>query len=128
MFVLCLSGSFIYWLPFYTEIFYMPVQTAFGFSNTQIGVLSGTAGFAALITFIPGGWLADRFPARKLMSTALVITAMGGFVFARLPSFEVCLVLYGLWGVSASLVFSVFLPKPKPTNDDVPTCALSIGL
>ena len=105
MAVLCLSGSFIYWLPFYTEIFYMPVQTAFGFSNTQIGVLSGTAGFAALITFIPGGWLADRFPARQLMSTALVITAMGGFVFARLPSFEVCLVLYGLWGVSAALVF-----------------------
>jgi sugar phosphate permease len=105
MVVLCLSGSFIYWLPFYTEIFYMPMQSAFGFSNTQIGVLSGTAGFASLITFIPGGWLADRFPARQLMSAALVITAMGGFVFSKLPPFEVCLVLYGLWGVSAALVF-----------------------
>jgi nitrate/nitrite transporter NarK len=105
MVLLCLSGSFIYWLPFYSDIFYVPMQSAFGFSNTQIGFLSGTAGFASLITFIPGGWLADRLPARQLMSTALVITAMGGFVLSRIPSFEVCLLLYGLWGASAALVF-----------------------
>ena len=103
--LLCLSGSFIFWLPYFSDAYYFPVKRAFGFSNTQIGALSGTFGFAALVSYVPGGWLADRFPARKLMSTALVISAMGGFVFARIPSFGVCLALYGLWGVSSSLIF-----------------------
>jgi nitrate/nitrite transporter NarK len=105
MVLLCLSGSLIFWLPYWADIFYVPMQSAFGFSNTQMGMLSGTAGFTALISYVPGGWLADRFPARQLMSTALVISAMGGFVFARIPPFDVCLVLYGLWGASAGLIF-----------------------
>jgi len=103
--LLCLSGSFIFWLPYFSDGYYVPMQRAFGFSNTQIGMLSSTFGFASLLSYAPGGWLADRYPARQLMSTALVISGMGGFVFARLPPFEVCLVLYGLWGVSASLIF-----------------------
>ena len=105
MVLLCLSGSFIFWLPYFSDLFYVPLQRAFGFSNTQIGVLISVFGFASLVSYAPGGWLADRFPARQLMSTALLISGMGGFVFARVPPFEVCLVLYGMWGVSASLIF-----------------------
>ncbi len=105
MVLLCLSGSFIFWLPYFVDTFYIPIQRTFGFSNTQIGVLSGTFGFTSLLSYAPGGWLADRYPARKLMSTALLASGMGGFVFAQIPSFEICLWLYGLWGVSASLIF-----------------------
>jgi len=105
MTLLCLSGSFIFWLPYYTDGYYVPIQRAFGFSNTQIGMLSSTFGFTSLMSYAPGGWLADRYPARRLMGTALAISGLGGFVFARIPPFEVCLVLYGLWGVSASLIF-----------------------
>ena len=103
--LICLSGSFIWWLPYFQDIYYVPMQRTFGFSNTQIGTLSGVAGLAAMVTYVPGGWLADRFPPRQLMSTALVISAMGGFVFARIPPYEVCLWLYGMWGVSAALIF-----------------------
>jgi nitrate/nitrite transporter NarK len=105
MVLLCLSGSFIFWLPYFSEIFYIPMQHAFGFSNTQIGMLSGTFGFVSLLSYAPGGWLADHYPPRLLMSTSLAISGMGGFIFAQFPSFEVCLVLYGLWGASASLIF-----------------------
>ncbi|MCP4884956.1 MAG: MFS transporter [Flavobacteriales bacterium] len=105
MVLLCLAGSLIWWLPYFQDVYYVPMQDAFGFSNTQIGMLSGVAGFMAMLTYIPGGWVADRFPSRQLMSIALLISAMGGFIFAQVPSFEVCLVLYGLWGVSAALIF-----------------------
>lgn len=105
MVLLCLSGSFIFWLPYFSELFYVPMQHAFGFSNTQLGMLSSTFGFVSLLSYAPGGWLADRYPPRLLMSTALVISGMSGFVFAKFPPFEICLVLYGLWGVSASLIF-----------------------
>jgi nitrate/nitrite transporter NarK len=105
MVLLCLSGSFIFWLPFFFDVYYVPMQRAFGFSNTQLGMLASTFGFLSLLSYAPGGWLADRYPARLLMSTALAISGMGGFVFAQLPTFEVCLVLYALWGVSAGLIF-----------------------
>ena len=105
MVLLCLSGSIIYWLPFISETFYVPMQDAFGFSKTQLGVLSSTFGFLALITYFPGGWLADRISPRKLISVALAITAAGGFVFSTTPSFEVCVLLFGLWGAASSLIF-----------------------
>jgi sugar phosphate permease len=105
MVLLCLSGSIIYWLPFLSEIFYVPMQDAFGFSKTQIGILLSTFGFVSLITYIPGGWLADRIAPRKLISTALVITSAGGFVFSTFPSFGICVVLHGLWGVTTGCIF-----------------------
>lgn len=105
MILLCFSGSIIYWLPFLSEIFYVPMQDAFGFSKTQIGILLSTFGFVSLVTYIPGGWLADRIAPRKLISVALVITSAGGFVFSTFPSFEICVLLHGLWGVTTGCIF-----------------------
>lgn len=105
MVLLCLSGSIIYWLPFLSEIFYVPMQDAFGFSKTQIGILLSTFGFVSLITYIPGGWLADHVAPRKLISTALLITSAGGFVFSTFPSFWICIALHGLWGVTTGCIF-----------------------
>ena len=111
MVLLCLSGSIIYWLPFLSEIYYVPMQDAFGFSKTQIGLLLSTYGTVSLITYFPGGWLADRVAPRKMISTALVITAAGGVVFSTYPSFEICLFLHCLWGVSTGCVFWAALIK-----------------
>ena len=105
MVLLCASASIIYWMPFLSEIFYVPMQDAFGFSKTQLGVLSSTFGITSLIAYFPGGWLADRFSPRKLISVALVITSAGGFVFSTMPSFEICVLLFGIWGIATSSVF-----------------------
>jgi len=105
MVLLALSGSIIFWLPFFSEVYYVPMQNAFGFSKTQMGVLSSTFGFMSLVSYFPGGWLADRITPRKLITIALTITAASGFVFATLPSFEVCLVLFGFWGISTAFIF-----------------------
>jgi len=95
----------MYWLPFFSEVYYVPMQNAFGFSNTQIGILSSTFGFVSMVAYIPGGWLADRFPPRGLITIALLIMSAGGFVFSTIPSFEVCVILFGSWGLATALVF-----------------------
>lgn len=105
MTLLCLSGSIIYWLPFISETFYVPMQEAFGFSKTQLGFLLATFGLVSLISYFPGGWLADRVLPRKLISFALLVTAAGGFVFSTTPSYEICIVLFGLWGVTTACIF-----------------------
>jgi sugar phosphate permease len=111
MVLLCLSGSIIYWLPFLSEIFYVPMQAALGFSKTQIGILLSTYGLVSLITYFPGGWLADRVAPRKLMTTALATTSAGGFVFSTFPSFEVCVLLHGIWGITTGCIFWAALIK-----------------
>ncbi len=95
----------MYWLPFFSEIYYVPMQKTFGFTNTQIGNLVSFFGIISLISYFPGGWLADRFSPRKLISLALAISAAAGYIFSTIPSFKVCLILYGTWGFAAALIF-----------------------
>jgi sugar phosphate permease len=104
MVLICLAGSLVYWGPFFADIFYVPMQDAFGFTNTQIGVLSSVFGTTSMLAYFPGGWVADRFSSRKLITIALVITAVGGFVFWTIPSFEVCLVIFAIWGIAIALL------------------------
>ena len=109
--LLCLSGSILFWLPFLSEFYYVPMQQAFGFSKTQMGALSSVFGFCALIGYIPGGWLADRFEPRDLLAIALALTGMTGFIYSTLPSFEISLLLYATWGLSSAFIFWAALIK-----------------
>ena len=112
--LLCLSGSVIFWLPLFSDIFYIPMQNAFGFTKTQMGILLSTFGAVSLIAYFPGGWLADRFSPRKLITIALVITALAGFVFSTLPSFETCLILFAIWGLtSAGILWSAMIKAAR---------------
>ena len=112
--LLCLSGSVIFWLPLFSDIFYIPMQNAFGFTKTQMGILLSTFGAVSLIAYFPGGWLADRFLPRKLITIALVITALAGFVFSTLPSFEACLILFAIWGLtSAGILWSAMIKAAR---------------
>jgi nitrate/nitrite transporter NarK len=115
MVLLCLSGSIIYWLPFLSEIYYVPMQDAFGFSKTQMGVLLSIFGFVSLVSYFPGGWLADRIAPRILISTALLVTSAGGFIFSTFPSFEICVLLHGVWGLATGCIFWSALIKATRT-------------
>lgn len=103
--MLCLTGSAVYWMPWLSDVFYVPMKNAFGFSNTQIGFLSSAYGLTSMLAYFPGGWLADRLPPRKLITAALLIISAGGFVFATIPSFEVTVAIYGMWGLMTGLLF-----------------------
>ena len=105
MVLLCLAGSGMYWLPFLSDVFYVPMKNAFAFTNTQMGVLSSAYGLTSMLAYFPGGWVADRFSPRKLITSALLIMSAGGFVFATIPSFEVSVTLFALWGLMTGLLF-----------------------
>lgn len=105
MTVLCFSGGIIFMLPFLREVYYIPMQEAFGYSNTQMGLMMSLFGLVSLITYFPGGWLADRFSPRKLMASGLLATGLAGFYFATFPSYQVSLLIHAFWGGCVSLVF-----------------------
>jgi nitrate/nitrite transporter NarK len=102
---LCLSGGVIFLLPFLREVYYIPLQKALNLSNTQLGVLMSVFGAFSLLTYFPGGWLADRVSSRKLISFSMLATGMAGFYFATFPSYPLSIAVHGFWGITCSLTF-----------------------
>ncbi len=102
---LCLSGGIIYLLPFLREVYYIPLQKALHLSNTQLGVLMSVFGVTALLTYFPGGWLADRYSPRKLMTLSLALSGLAGLYLASFPSYEIAIFIHAFWGVTTSLTF-----------------------
>jgi nitrate/nitrite transporter NarK len=105
MMILCFSGGIIFMLPFLREVYYLPMQQAFGYDNTQMGVLISVFGTVSLLTYFPGGWIADRFSPRKLMSSSLLATGIGGLFFSSYPSYAINIAIHAFWGACISLVF-----------------------
>jgi len=108
---LCLSGGIIYLLPYLREVYYIPLQKVLYLSNTQLGLLMSVFGTVAMISYLPGGWLADRVSPRKLLTLSLVATGMAGLYFATFPSYQVCIAIHAFWGLSCTLTFWAALIK-----------------
>jgi len=108
---LCLSGGVIYLLPYLREVYYLPLMEALGLTNTQLGVLMSVFGVAAMVSYFPGGWLADRISPRVLISVSMISTGLVGFYFASFPSYRICILIHAFWGISVTLTFWAALIK-----------------
>jgi len=106
MVALIVAGEAIFGLPFMiARVFRPTLLDVFGLTNFELGAAFSLYGIVAMIAYFPGGPLADRFPARKLMSLALLTTAAGGAYYATVPSVGGLKLLFGLWGVTSILLF-----------------------
>lgn len=106
MVALVISGELIFILPFVLVRIFRPTYLdVFGLTNAELGTAFSLLGIVAMIAYVPGGIIADRFTARRLMSLALVITASGGLYLRTIPGIVELRILYTFWGVSTMLLF-----------------------
>ncbi|QDV47607.1 Inner membrane protein YqcE [Stieleria neptunia] len=106
MLALVTAGEAVFFLPFVLPRIFRPtLLDVFGISNLQLGMAFSIYGVVAMLAYFPGGPLADRFDARKLMVIALVATSVGGLVMATIPSPDAVKSLYGFWGLTTILLF-----------------------
>ena len=106
MLALIIAGEIVFGLPFHTARFFRPtLLEVFGFTNTQLGDLFAVYGITAMISYFPGGALADRFPARSLLSASLFATGAGGLFMATIPPAMPMALLYGFWGFTTIFLF-----------------------
>ncbi len=104
--LLILAGEAVFILPFVlARVFRATVLDVFTITNTKLGYCFSIYGLVALGSYLVGGPLADRFPPRKLMGLALVLTAAGGLVYANDPSLTTLKILYGYWGFTTIFLF-----------------------
>ncbi|MFT5216641.1 MAG: nitrate/nitrite transporter NarK [Glaciecola sp.] len=113
--LIILAGESVFILPFVlARVFRPTVLEVFNLDNIQLGLCFSVYGIVALLSYLFGGPLADKFQPRKLIAVALWMTALGGFVYATFPSYFVLKILYGYWGFTT--IFLFWAPMIKATR------------
>ena len=106
LFALIIAGEAIFFLPFVIARVFRPTMLeVFGISNLELGFALSAYGVVAMLAYFPGGPLADLFSPRKLMATALLATAAGGWLMASIPDLYSMRWLYAYWGLTTILLF-----------------------
>jgi len=96
----------VFSLPFHVARFFRPtVLEVFNLSNTELGDIFSIYGFTAMLSYFPGGAIADHFSARKLLALSLWATALGGLYFAQIPVQNGLIMLFAYWGCTSILLF-----------------------
>lgn len=104
--VLIIAGETIFLLPFVVARIFRPTfLDVFELTNLQLGTAFALYGLVAMISYLLGGPLADRYSGRRLMAAALIATSLGGLLFASVPSLQILTWLYAFWGLTTILLF-----------------------
>ncbi|MEM6516675.1 MAG: MFS transporter [Bacteroidota bacterium] len=104
--LLILAGEAVFILPFVLQRIFRPTfLETFAINNTQIGSCFSVYGIVALISYLLGGPLADKFKPNLLMAVALILTGFGGFYLSTYPSILNLHLLYGFWGFTTIFLF-----------------------
>lgn len=108
---LIMAGGAIYPLLYLRQNFEMTLISTLGISLTELNVAHSILGAAFVLSYVPSGWLADRFSPRSLLTFSVTMTGVVGFWYASIPAPEWINVIYGLWGLTTGLTFWAALIK-----------------
>ncbi len=104
--LLIIAGEAIFILPFVIPRIFRPtLLEVFDITNLQLGTYFSYYGIVAILSYLFGGPLADRFPARNLMSISLLLTAAGGLILSFWPTSIVLRNMYFWWGFTTIFLF-----------------------
>lgn len=87
------------------RVFRPTLLDVFGITNLELGAAYSVYGVVAMAAYLFGGPLADRYPARTMLTVALTSTAVGGLVMMAVPSPSTLAILYGYWGITTIALF-----------------------
>ena len=104
--LLILAAESIFFLPYVlSRIFRPTVLEVFQIDNIQLGFCFSVYGFVAVISYLVGGLIADKYMPGKLIASSLWLTSLGGLMYASYPSYFMLKLLYGYWGFTTVFLF-----------------------
>jgi Sugar phosphate permease len=85
----------IYLMPYMKSVFYDSMLSATGFTNAQLGQMMTVYALGCTISYLPGGWIADKIRPRVLLTVCMLIQGLLGVVFMFIhTNFFVAMVLW----------------------------------
>jgi nitrate/nitrite transporter NarK len=104
--LLILSGELIFLLPYVLARVFRPTfLEVFNLSNLQLGGLFSVYGTVAILSYLYGGVISDKFQPKILIAISLFLTAFGGLVLSTYPSYLILQILWGYWGFTTVFLF-----------------------
>ncbi|MGZ9413381.1 MFS transporter [Mycoplasma sp. Z386] len=113
--ILAASDVFVIAAPYYIKNIIPNLHEYLNIKEDQVATLTSIIGYVTLITQLPGGFLANKFSSRWLLSIAVFSTGAITFWFGATiwnsksldPNslFIQYSIIWALWGVSSTLVF-----------------------
>ena len=104
--LLILSGELIFLLPYVLARVFRPTfLEVFNLSNLQLGGLFSVYGTVAILSYLYGGVISDKFQPKILIAISLFFTAFGGLVLSTYPSYLILQILWGYWGFTTVFLF-----------------------
>lgn len=118
LFTLIFAGSTMYELPYLSYSYYDAIIRALGITNTQLGTLMSIFGLVAMFGYFPGGWVADRFKSKYLLTFSLISMTICGVVLSFFPPYPILVIIYAWYGFSTSVIFwSAMLKATRQLGD-----------
>ncbi|WP_058913510.1 MFS transporter [Entomohabitans teleogrylli] len=102
--IISFSGGVSFDLAYLRYIYQIPMAKFMGFSNTEIGLIMSTFGITAIILYAPSGVIADKFSHRKMITSAMIITGLLGFVMATYPPLWIMLAIQVAFAITTILM------------------------
>lgn len=111
IFLIGFATTAMYSLPYMKSVFYDPMREALNLSHIQIGNLLSIYGIVASISYFPGGWVADKYSAKKLVTFSLISSGVLGIWMASAPSYSMLCVIFFLFGITTILTYFAAIIK-----------------
>ena len=108
---LMMAGGAIYPLLYLRQNFELTLLATLDISLAQLNVAHSVLGTSFFLSYVPSGWLADRFSPQSLLTFSVAMTGVIGLWYGSLPEAKWITVIFGLWGVTTGLTFWAALIK-----------------
>ena len=117
--IVALGAGVIYKVAYMREAFYDAMIVGFNITNSELGTLSSIYGTIALISYIPGGILADKVSYKKLLTFSFISSGLLTLWCSTMPSFGTVKLIFGLMGITTILTYwSAFVKTIRALGDD----------
>lgn len=101
-----IAYGFMYVMPYMKSSFYDQMIAAMGCTNAQLGSLMSYYAIACTISYIPGGWIGDKFRPKPVLLISIFGQALLSFLFVfTYRSYAMAVIIWLLMGLTGGFAF-----------------------
>lgn len=106
LFALGVAYGFMYVMPYMKSSFYDQMIAAMGVTNEQLGALMTYYTIALTISYLPGGWIGDRFKPKPVLLISIFGQAALSFLFMfTYESYTMSVIIWLLMALTGGFAF-----------------------
>ncbi len=104
--------GFMYVMPYMKSSFYDQMIAAMGVNNEQLGALMTFYTIALTISYLPGGWIADKFKPKQVLLASVFGQAVLSFLFMfTYTNYTMAVIIWILMALTGGFAFWPALMK-----------------